>query len=222
MSSYLSAKWIYPVSDAPLENGIIAVSDDGIITAVLSAQEGEVLNIKDIKYYDGVLVPGLINTHCHLELSHLAGKIPEHTGLPGFVQQVMQQRQASEIEIEEAMKLADAEMYANGIVATGDISNQISSKGVKLLSKIYYHTFVEAMGFNPGRANEIIEKAIEIRDGFLPLRATIVPHAPYSVSEELFGEIRRESGSANESVSIHNQETVDENLFFLKLNKGTF
>jgi cytosine/adenosine deaminase-related metal-dependent hydrolase len=214
MSSYLSAKWIYPVSDAPLQNGIIAVSDDGTITAVLSAQEGEVLNIKDIKYYDGVLVPGLINTHCHLELSHLAGKIPEHTGLPGFVQQVMQQREASELEIEKAMKLADAEMYANGIVATGDISNQIYSKGVKLLSKIYYHTFVEAMGFNPGRANEIIKKAVETRDGFLPLRATIVPHAPYSVSEELFGEIRRESGGANESVSIHNQETIDENLFF--------
>ena len=214
MSSYLSAKWIYPVSDAPLQNGIIAVGDDGTITAVMSAQEGETLNIKDVKYYDGVLVPGLVNTHCHLELSHLVGKIAEHTGLPGFVQQVIKQRQASEMEIEEAMKLADTEMYANGIVATGDISNQIYSKGVKLRSKIYYHTFVEAMGFNPGRANEIIKKAVEIRNDFLPLRATVVPHAPYSVSEDLFREIRKESGGANESVSIHNQETVDENLFF--------
>jgi cytosine/adenosine deaminase-related metal-dependent hydrolase len=221
MSSYLSAKWIYPVSGAPLQNGIIAVGDDGTITAVMSAQQGKALNIQDIQYYDGVLVPGLVNTHCHLELSHLAGKIAEHTGLPAFVQQVMQQRQASEIEIEEAMKLADTEMYANGIVATGDISNQIYSKGVKLESEIYYHTFVEAMGFNPGRAHEIIAKAVEMRDGFLPLKATIVPHAPYSVSEKLFGEIRKESGGANEPVSIHNQETADENMFF-EVKKGHF
>ncbi|WP_367864671.1 amidohydrolase family protein [Pedobacter sp. WC2423] len=214
MSSYLSASWVYPVSAEPLRNGIVAVSDDGTITDVWTAQQGEALNIKGIKFYDGILVPGLVNTHCHLELSHLAGKIPEHTGLPGFVQRVMQQRQASEMEIEEAMELADQQMYGNGIVATGDISNQIYSKGVKLKSKIYYHTFVEAMGFNPERADEIIQKAIETRDGFLPLRATIVPHAPYSVSAELFEEIKKTSGTGEESVSIHNQETLDENLFF--------
>ncbi|MBB5636557.1 cytosine/adenosine deaminase-related metal-dependent hydrolase [Pedobacter cryoconitis] len=216
MSSYLSAKWIYPVSDAPLQHGIIAVSDDGTITAVMTAEQGKALGIKDIQYYDGVLVPGLVNTHCHLELSHLFGKIGEHTGLPGFVQQVIQQRQASELEIEEAMRIADAEMYANGIVATGDISNQIYSKGVKVKSKVYYHTFVEAMGFNPGRAQEIIQKAVEMRDEFLPLKATIVPHAPYSVSEELFVEIEKVSGAETESVSIHNQETADENRFFEK------
>ncbi|MET4141577.1 amidohydrolase family protein [Pedobacter sp. UYP1] len=214
MSSYLSASWVYPVNAAPLQNGIVAVSNDGTITDVWTAQQGKALNIKGIKYYDGVLVPGLVNTHCHLELSHLAGKIPEHTGLPGFVQQVMQQRQASEMEIEEAMELADHQMYVNGIVATGDISNQIYSKGVKLKSKLYYHTFVEAMGFNPGRAGEIIQKAVEVRDEFLPLRATIVPHAPYSVSAELFEEIKKVSGAVHESVSIHNQETLDENLFF--------
>lgn len=214
MSSYLSATWVYPVSTAPLRNGIVAVSDDGTVTDVWTAEQGEALNIKGIKYYDGVLVPGLVNTHCHLELSHLAGKIAEHTGLPGFVQQVMQQRAASEAEIQKAMELADSEMYRLGIVATGDISNQIYSREVKLKSKIYYHTFVEAMGFNPVRADEIIQKAIATRDEFLPLRATIVPHAPYSVSAELFGEIKKVSGDAHESVSIHNQETLDENLFF--------
>lgn len=214
MSSYLSASWVYPVSAEPLRNGIVAVSDDGTITDVWTAQQGEALNIKGVKFYDGVLVPGLVNTHCHLELSHLAGKIPEHTGLPGFVQQVMQQRQASELEIEGAMELADRQMYVNGIVATGDISNQIYSRGVKLKSKLYYHTFVEAMGFNPGRAGEIIQRAVETRDSFLPLKATIVPHAPYSVSAELFEEIKKTSGANGESVSIHNQETLDENLFF--------
>lgn len=214
MSFYLSATWLYPVTAAPLQNGVIGLDQDGTITEILTAEEASLRNIQDIKYYNGILVPGLINTHCHLELSHLRGVIPEHTGLPGFVQQVMKQRQASAAEIETAMEQADAAMYASGIVATGDISNNSGSRSVKLKSKVYYHTFVEAMGFNPEKAKEIIQKAKETKNAFAPLRATIVPHAPYSVSAPLFAEISQVSGFAEESVSIHNQETIDENAFF--------
>jgi len=214
MISYLSASWIYPVSSAPLENGVIALRSDGTIEEVFSAEEAKAKNIQDIQYYEGILVPGLVNTHCHLELSHLKGKIPMHTGLPGFVRQVIQQRNSSAEEIETAMLHADEEMYANGIVAVGDISNQSVSKKVKLQSNIYYHTFVEAMGFNPVKAAEIIANAKLTQASFAPLKATIVPHAPYSVSAELFTEINAVSGIAGESISIHNQETADENAFF--------
>ncbi|MCX2481208.1 amidohydrolase family protein [Pedobacter sp. MC2016-15] len=214
MISYISASWIYPVSTEPLENGVIALHPDGTIEEVLSAEEASARNITDISSHEGILVPGLVNTHCHLELSHLKGKIAEHTGLPGFVQQVIQQRASSPEEIENAMLHADEEMYNNGIVAVGDISNQPVSKNVKLNSKIYYHTFVEAMGFNPAKAGDIIAAAKLTREAFAPLKATIVPHAPYSVSAELFQEINALSGITGESVSIHNQETADENAFF--------
>jgi cytosine/adenosine deaminase-related metal-dependent hydrolase len=216
MSSYLSASWIYPVSSPALEQGVLAISDTGTIEAIYTAEEAARLNITAIRFYEGALVPGLINTHCHLELSHLWNKIPRHTGLPGFVQQVMQQRQASDAEIEEAMLEADAAMQANGIVAVGDISNQLRSRAVKLQSKLYYHTFVEAMGFNPERATEIINNAATLQLAFAPLRATIVPHAPYSVSEPLFAAIQAASGKPEESISIHNQETAEENSFFEK------
>jgi cytosine/adenosine deaminase-related metal-dependent hydrolase len=214
MSSYLSASWVYPVSAAPLKNGVIAVSGDGTIQAVLTAAQAKLQGIQHIQHYNGVIVPGFINTHCHLELSHLAGKIPMYTGLPGFVQKIMQQREAAEEEIMQAMVKADAEMYANGIVAVGDISNQVISKAVKLNSGIYYHTFVEAMGFSPERATEIIERAESTRLFFAPLKATIVPHAPYSVSAALFDAINRVSGKAGECITIHNQETAEENIFF--------
>lgn len=214
MGFNLSASWVYPVNTPPLKNGVIAIEDDGAIIEVLSAGEAEIRKIKPDQYYEGALVPGFINTHCHLELSHLIGKIAEHTGLPGFVQQVMQQRSASADDIEAAMLAADKEMYANGIVAVGDISNQLISSFVKLKSKIYYHTFVEAMGFNPLRASEIIKNAENTKNAFAPLKATIVPHAPYSVSAELFKEIYSTSGAETDIISIHNQETPDENAFF--------
>jgi cytosine/adenosine deaminase-related metal-dependent hydrolase len=214
MDSYLGADWVYPVSSDPIQNGVLSLDQNGIITGVFSAAEAKDLQHR-VQKYEGILVPGFINTHCHLELSHLKGKIAEHTGLPGFVQQVISQRAASEEEICGAMLEADAEMYQNGIVAVGDISNQLISKDIKLNSKIYYHTFVEAMGFNPLRAQEIIVNAQKVRDAFSPLKASIVPHAPYSVSEDLFAEITKLSGEEEDIVSIHNQETPDENAFFM-------
>jgi cytosine/adenosine deaminase-related metal-dependent hydrolase len=214
MISYHSASWVYPVSKLPLENGVVAVHADGTIEEVFSAEEAKAQNIQHIQFHEGLLIPGLVNTHCHLELSHLKAKIPMHTGLPGFVQEVMRQRSSSAEEIDTAMQNADEEMYANGIVAVGDISNQAVSKEVKLGSKIFYHTFVEAMGFNPAKAGEIIAQAKLIREVFSPLKATIVPHAPYSVSAELFQEINAVSGTSGGSLSIHNQETADENAFF--------
>lgn len=214
MSSYLSASWIYPVSAAPLKNGVVAIAEDGTISAILTAGQAQLLQLTNVTHYEGIVVPGFINTHCHLELSHLAGKIPEHTGLPGFVQQVMQQREADDDSMLTAMINADAEMYANGIVAIGDISNQPFSRAVKLNSPLYYHTFVEAMGFNPSRADEIMEKAIATKNAFAPLKATVVPHAPYSVSDALFAGINRAANAADESITIHNQETAEENAFF--------
>jgi cytosine/adenosine deaminase-related metal-dependent hydrolase len=220
MDSYLSADWVYPVSSAPIKDGVISLDHKGVITGVFSAEEAKNLQ-NHVQKYKGILVPGFINTHCHLELSHLKGKIAEHTGLPSFVQQVISQRAASEEEICRAMLEADEEMYNNGIVAIGDISNQLISRAIKLNSKIYYHTFVEAMGFNPERAKEIIINAQKVRDAFFPLKATVVPHAPYSVSEELFAEIANLSGTEEVIVSIHNQETPDENAFFVA-KKGHF
>ncbi|TCC94246.1 amidohydrolase [Pedobacter frigiditerrae] len=214
MEAYITADWIFPVTHPPIKNGVIGVNEDGSINAVLSAEEAQ--GIRGVKHYDGVIVPGFINTHCHLELSHLRGKIEEKTGLTTFIKQILSQRQQPEDEIISAMQNADAEMYNNGIAAVGDISNLLISKSVKLKSKIYYHTFVEVFGFN--RPSEpIIAAGTEIKKGFEPLKASIVPHAPYSVSPSLFNEIEKVT-KFDDISSIHNQETIGENELF---EKGT-
>lgn len=221
MLHYLSATTIYPVSSAPLENGVIAMESDGTIHAIMAAEEAVHLNGKELTYYEGALIPGLINTHCHLELSHLFQQIPEHTGLQAFVQQVIKNRTKPDAEILAAMKLADWQMYENGIVAVGDISNVLLSKAVKADSKVLYHTFVEVLGFNPAQAKTIMQNAIRLKEAFAPLKASVVPHAPYSVSPDLFTEIKNYSESTDNLISMHNQETADENLFFEK-KQGAF
>jgi cytosine/adenosine deaminase-related metal-dependent hydrolase len=214
MVSYISASYVYPITGDPIQNGVLAMDADGTIVDVLTAEQAGLAGIEQIKHHEGLLVPGLINTHCHLELSHMKGRIPRHTGLPEFVQRVIKQRSADEYEIDAAMLSADKEMFENGIVAVGDISNQLVSKMTKRGSLIHYHTFLEVMGFNPATAGQAMQRALELKAAFEPLNTSIVPHAPYSVSTELFEELRLHTSSETALLSIHNQETADENAFF--------
>src|SRR4051812_49156653 len=76
-----------------------------------------------IEFFDGIITPGFVNAHCHLELSHLKGKISKHTGIPGFGKEIIMQRMAgyTKERIFEETVVADTEMWNNGIVAVGDI-----------------------------------------------------------------------------------------------------
>lgn len=219
MLKYFSADWIFPVSTPAIKNGVVAINHDGEIKEILTAATAQNLNI-EIERHKGTIVPGFINTHCHLELSHMLGQIPAHKGLVEFVQSIIKSRQADAGRINLAMQNADAEMFENGIVAVGDISNQIASKEIKQNSKIYYHTFVEAMGFNPERADTIMDYTTGIKNDFSPLQASVVPHAPYSVSSVLFGLINAAAEKEETFISIHNQETTNENDFFLTKTGG--
>lgn len=212
MVVYVSASLVYPVATPPLKNGVIALQEDGTIERVLTAEEAKEQGIEHIQHYDGILVPGFVNTHCHLELSHLLGQIPQHTGLIGFIKKILALRQQPEAEIISAMQKADAQMYANGIVAVGDISNELISKQVKQNSQIYYHTFVELFGFNKPSA-PIIAQGLQLKKDFYPLKASLVPHAPYSVASSLLTAIKAHTHS-DDILTIHNQETTAENEFF--------
>ena len=216
MQRYLSANWIYPVTIEPIANGVIEVTEEGEIIAILTPEEAIEKKIEGIEQFEGVLVPGFVNTHCHLELSHMFGKIPEQTGLPAFVREIVAQRAADDEIVLAAMGAADKQMYENGIVAVGDISNQLISKEVKQHSKLYYHTFVEVFGFDKP-SQPILEEAVKMRDSYWPLKASIVPHAPYSVFNDLFQHIEKNT-RPQDILSIHNQETAAENEFF---EKGT-
>ncbi|WP_131536306.1 amidohydrolase family protein [Pedobacter nototheniae] len=212
MLKYFSADWVFPVNQPPIKNGVVVVTADGEIKEVLTEDEAVNLDLQGITKLKGALIPGFINTHCHLELSNMLGLIPERTGLVEFVQSIIKNRQADTDLIVTAMERADEQMFENGIVAVGDISNQPISKSIKQNSKIYYYTFIEAMGFNPERAEAIMDYAKGVKAQFAPLPCSIVPHAPYSVSEKLFQLI--DDYAQDSFLSIHNQETAEENTFF--------
>jgi cytosine/adenosine deaminase-related metal-dependent hydrolase len=169
----------------------------------------------------GVICPGFINAHCHVELSHLRGRLARRTGLVNFIRDVQKNRVTDEKLVLDAAFQADDEMYQNGIVAVGDISNTGVSIPVKDASKLYYHTFVETFSFVPAMAETAFNKALDLLMEFKPRPSSITPHAPYSVSKELFRLIRNYCENNENLISMHNQECEDENKFY-RYKQGSF
>lgn len=206
------ADYVFPIAADPIKNGVVTVDDAGKIIAVTEDMPPDI-NIP-IEELNGIICPGFVNAHCHLELSHMVGKLPAKEGLIAFIQQIQKLRQSTPEEIAAAAAKADADMYDNGIVAVGDISNTNATVEIKAKSKLYYHTFVETFSFTPERAAETFEKALALMAEFDPQPRSVTPHAPYSVSKDLFKLIKKYSDTHNNLLTIHNQECEDENKFY--------
>jgi cytosine/adenosine deaminase-related metal-dependent hydrolase len=200
---------------------VLITTEDGIVENIVAIDEAG----DDVEEFNGILSPGFINCHCHLELSHMKGMIDERTGLADFVLNVVTQRHCPEEEILDAIGKAESEMVANGIVAVGDICNNTLTIPQKTKGRIYYHNFIEASGFNPAIATARFERSLEFFSEYaqyypIPVESnSIVPHAPYSVADELWEKIIYFPG--NHLMTIHNQETSAENEWFIE-KKGDF
>lgn len=214
----ITADFIYPVTSEPIKNGVIILDDAGKILAI---EKNEAHDPTSLEKHTGIILPGFVNTHCHLELSHMRGKVGTGTGLIPFISDVVKFRDFPEEEIMDAIKQADEEMHAGGIVAVGDISNKTDTAAQKNASSLHYYTFVEMFDFlNDGLTDGEFEKYMSVfanQAGSEGNKKSVVPHAPYTVSERLFQKIN-EVNQIGQTVSIHNQETLAENELF---EKGT-
>ena len=149
----------------------------------------------------------------------MLGRIDTGTGLIPFIRSVVQNRNEVEAVIQQAISEADKSMYENGIVAVGDISNVTDSFATKNSSKIRYYTFVEFFDFlqeheasNEFQKYKAVFDELELNNGS---DKSCVPHAPYSVSKELF-RLLNQYNLKGRTISIHNQETPPENELFLR------
>lgn len=217
-----SADRVFPVSSAPVEKGVVITDDAGQILAIERREQHDPATLQILP---GVLIPGFVNTHCHLELSHMKGKVHTGTGLIPFITGVVTQRNAAGEVIADAIAQAEREMLAGGIVAVGDISNAPDTFAAKSKGRLRYYTFLELFDFlQEAGADKTMADGlevyhqIELAEGS---RRALVPHAPYSVSTRLFQKIRDFNPASGITISIHNQETPPENELFLH-KKGGF
>lgn len=211
---YFSADYVLPITGDPIKNGVIGIDEQKRITVLGSVED---LSSVDIEHHRGIIIPGFINTHCHLELSHMKGLCQTGTKLIPFISDVVKHRDFEMEVIKENIRLQDEKMFKNGIQAVGDISNKIDTAEQKSKSPIAYYSFIEMFDF---MQNQLTVSTIENyravykdQDASGNNKKSFVPHAPYSVSPELFDFINK-ANPEKATISIHNQETADENQLF--------
>ncbi len=194
---------------------VIELDDDGTIIALHDDHEAP-----GVQHYEGVLCPGFVNAHCHLELSHMKGLVGEGTGLMHFLLQVIGKRENFTVEQKSlARHAAYNELLEHGVVAVGDIANSPDTLDIRALNKLHIHTFVECLGFTEERAQQMLDFSQKVYEAYTAqqgshamLRQSIVPHAPYSVSPALFRLI--DAFDPGAIISIHNEECLAELSFY--------
>ena len=170
-----------------------------------------------IQHFNGILCPGFVNTHCHLELSHMKSSIPEKTGLAGFIKDFIAVRKTFSAEqIQNGIEAGEKEMLENGIVAVGDICNVSDTFQQKAKHRLTYYNFIEGFDFFPENTEAELKRVNAVIEALMQMDAqadySAVPHAPYSVSEKYFQTFSKIS--TDKILSIHNQESAEENRMF--------
>ena len=195
---------------------VLITDETGKIQSIVPVSEAG----DDVQTFMGILSPGLINCHCHLELSHLKNVIPPHTGLIEFLCSVVTKRDFPREVIDQEIIKAEKEMYDNGIVAVGDIGNTADTAEVKRKSSIRWQNFIEVLGFTDEKADENIEHYKQVSQTLeqklhtsnIKHRTALVPHAPYSISPKTFKLINELT--KDQIISIHNQEHPAEDVLY--------
>ena len=193
----------------PIRNGYVEYDgSDGTIISVGQCEDPS----SEEEFHDGALVPGFVNAHCHVELSHLHKKFRKGTGMAGFIDQINELRDwaGREKKAELVQEWMDR-MWEDGVSAMADISNDDSSFDVKSSHNMYTRTFLEVFGSEPHMCEGVMEdvKALNAQADAAGLDAAPTPHSCYTMSPQLLS-ASAAAGLQAGFLSYHSQESQEE------------
>ena len=191
-------------------NAFVEVDGEGRILRIGPCESGEVP-------MDGVIVPGFVNAHCHVELSYMKGLFRKGTGMAGFIDQINALRDTFSPEVKlSCLKEAMDAMWDQGVVAMADISNCDDSFAVKASHPLYIRTFLEVFGAHPEDCLNVMEAvlALQKKAQALGLDAAPTPHACYTMSPELLS-ASSVAGLRGGYLSFHSEESEEEEQMML-------
>ena len=202
----IAASYVYTLDAEPIRNGYVEYDDaDGTVVSVGQCNEDE-------EVLSGALVPGFVNAHCHVELSHLHGKFRKGTGMAGFIDQINELRDwaGHDVKVELTRKWMD-KMWNDGVSAMADISNDDSSFEVKKSHPMYTRTFLEVFGSEPEMCDEVMAdvKGLHKKASEAGIDAAPTPHSCYTMSPQLLS-ASAYAGLKSGFLSYHSQESQEE------------
>ncbi len=205
----IAARYVYTLeSYEPIRNGFVEYDDaDG---TVLRTGKCEDDTAEDV--LDGAIVPGFVNAHCHVELSHLHKKFYKGSGMAGFIDQINALRDWAGAEVKTALAREWMDrMWADGVSAMADISNDDSSFPVKASHKMYTRTFLEVFGSEPHMCEGVMAdvRTLNQKADEAGIDAAPTPHSCYTMSPQLLS-ASVAAGLERGYISYHSQESQEE------------
>ena len=206
MNRRVAAQYVYTLEcEEPIMNGFVEFDEDGTIVRTGQCGDGE-------QVMEGALVPGFVNAHCHLELSHLHKKFRKGTGMAGFIEQINALRDwaSDDVKTELVREWMD-KLWKDGVSAVADISNDASSFPVKQSSPIYTRTFLEVFGTEPEDCEGVMDSVRKLQNisEEYGIDAAPTPHSCYTMSPQLLS-ASSEAGLESGFLSYHSQESQEE------------
>ena len=201
----ITAEFVYTLDSEPIRNGFVEYEDDGtIIRTGKCAPDEEVMT--------GAIVPGFVNAHCHVELSHLHKKFRKGTGMAGFIDQINELRDWAGFEVKQQLVREWMDkMWNDGVSAMADISNDEASFDVKKSHPMYTRTFLEVFGSEPEMCEGVMNDVRALKDlaDKAGIDAAPTPHSCYTMSPQLLS-ASSAAGLESGYLSYHSQESQEE------------
>ena len=208
-SNRIAASFVYTLDgNEPIRNGFVEYSEDGTVTAVGACDDPA----SEERFFQGAVVPGFVNAHCHVELSHLHKKFRKGTGMAGFIDQINELRDWAGPEVKTRLvKEWMDNMWADGVSAMADISNDDSSFPVKASHPMYTRTFLEVFGSEPHMCEGVMKDVMQLNAAAdaAGIDAAPTPHSCYTMSPQLLS-ASAGAGLERGYLSYHSQESMEE------------
>lgn len=214
-----TADWIIPVTQPPLRAGAMLVNRHGTIERIAPATSFDSANVQRIDLGDALLMPGLINVHAHPELAAFRGlleDLPFHQWIPTL----MRCKRGAQLTIEDysdAARWTCIESLRAGITTVGATEDSgaavIALHDAGMRGVVYLEVFGSAPAQSGAAMRALQEKVDLLRERVTEqVRIGVSPHAPYTVSNELFAACARYAAAHNLPLATHAAEAEAEEL----------
>jgi aminodeoxyfutalosine deaminase len=217
------AAWVLPIARPPIRHGWVLTAG-GRVRGFGAAPDAPRVAVpfETLDHGEVAVLPGLVNAHTHLELSWMHNQVPPGDSMPAWAARLMALRRTVGSEPPGPIRDAVQDVRAAGTSLVGDVTNTLAAFDVLARSDLSAAVFRELLGFSAADPDASVASAQAQLDTLPPnerLRASIVPHAPYSVSPALFRAIARTNG--DRPISVHLGESPEE-IEFLRQGTGAW
>lgn len=226
VSLYL-APWVVPISSPVIRDGAVAIANGRILAVGSSASICSRFPEARVENCQGVLLPGLVNAHIHLELSayhHIQRPAPDES-FCDWIRSLLQLRQEEQGEPEEVVRAARnmlQQQHDSGVLLLLDIGNILpassaSSASPEIMPPALQLSFLLELLGPTAKA----EEQVLARISSLPDSVAATPHAPYSTTPGIMTALKQRADRLHHIYSLHVAESADE-IELLQSGSGCF